>query len=286
MNNVYLDRINNNINALYQDEAVSPHLAESIRYSLQAGGKRIRPLLLMTTIESLGGNPELGMPFGLALEMIHTYSLIHDDLPAMDNDDYRRGKLTNHKVFGEATAILAGDALLTDSFQLILKSDYTDVIKIKLMSLLTKAAGSHGMVAGQMLDMASENKKITLEQLETIHHHKTGDLIHAAIYAAGIIVSVEENTLTLLDNIGRNIGLMFQIKDDILDVEGEFEKIGKAVGSDIQNDKSTYVSLLGLEASKQKLETIYNDTIELIERVAINKAPFNELLQFIVHRDK
>lgn len=286
MNKAYIASINAAIDALYQHQPISKQLNDAIIYSLQAGGKRVRPLLLMTTLESLGGSPEEGLPFGLAVEMIHTYSLIHDDLPAMDDDDYRRGKLTNHKVFGEATAILAGDALLTDSFDQILKSQYDQAVKIKLLSLLVKAAGAQGMVAGQMLDMESESKKIEMSTLETIHHHKTGDLIHASIYAAGIILNCDESKLQALDKIGRNIGLMFQIKDDILDVEGDFESIGKAVGSDIENDKSTYVSLLGLEASKQKLNEIYQSTVEIVESVATHKASLIGLIDFIVNRNK
>lgn len=286
MNKAHIALINDSINDLYAQHPISNQLNDAIIYSLQAGGKRVRPLLLMTTLESLGGQPEAGLPFGRAVEMIHTYSLIHDDLPAMDDDDYRRGKLTNHKVFGEATAILAGDALLTDSFNEILNADYANDIKIKLMSLLVNAAGSKGMVAGQMLDMESENKKITLTDMETVHHHKTGDIIHAAIYAAGIIMHSDQSVMNALDKIGRNVGLMFQIKDDILDVEGDFETIGKTVGSDIQNDKSTYVSLLGLEGSKQKLNEIYQETIEYVEKIAVHKNPLLNLLKFLVERNK
>lgn len=286
MNKTYIEAINNAIDEIYQVKAVSSQLNESIIYSLKAGGKRVRPLLLMTTLESLGGNPDDGIAFGLAVEMIHTYSLIHDDLPAMDDDDYRRGKLTNHKVYGEATAILAGDALLTDSFHQIISGNYSDATKIKLITLLSDAAGSKGMVAGQMLDMESENKSIDMMTLETIHHHKTGDLIHASIYAAGIILNLNDDILLSLDKVGRNIGLMFQIKDDILDVEGDFESIGKTVGSDAENAKSTYVSLIGLEASKQRLNEIYNETIEIVEDITLNKAPLIALIDFIVDRNK
>lgn len=286
MNKTYIEAINNAIDEIYQVKAVSSQLNESIIYSLKAGGKRVRPLLLMTTLESLGGNPDDGIAFGLAVEMIHTYSLIHDDLPAMDDDDYRRGKLTNHKVYGEATAILAGDALLTDSFHQIISGNYSDATKIKLITLLSNAAGSKGMVSGQMLDMESENRSIDMMTLETIHHHKTGDLIHASIYAAGIILNLNDDILLSLDKVGRNIGLMFQIKDDILDVEGDFESIGKTVGSDAENAKSTYVSLIGLEASKQRLNEIYNETIEIVEDITLNKAPLIALIDFIVDRNK
>ncbi|MCE4956086.1 polyprenyl synthetase family protein [Macrococcoides caseolyticum] len=286
MNKAYIQSINQAISDLYQMPPVSQQLNASITYSLQAGGKRIRPLLLMTTIESLGGEPELGKAFGLAVEMIHTYSLVHDDLPAMDNDDYRRGKLTNHKVYGEATAILAGDALLTDSFSQILNADYDLMTQISLLKLLVNAAGSKGMVAGQMLDMESENKNIELKLLEKIHHHKTGDLIHASIYAAGIILKCSSDRLTQLDKIGRNVGLMFQIKDDILDVEGDFEVIGKRVGSDVENQKSTYVTIIGLEKAKEMLEELWRETEDLVQSMTVNPAPLIELIHFIVSRNK
>lgn len=284
MNNQFLQNIEDVIAGLYKVK--DNRLFESMQYSLSAGGKRIRPLFVLTTIDSLGGNAEDGLHFGVALEMIHTYSLIHDDLPAMDDDDYRRGKLTNHKQFDEATAILAGDALLTDSFRMITDSQLDKDIKLSLISLLSEAAGSKGMVYGQMLDMAGEHQSLELDQMEEVHSYKTGELIRAAFVASGIIMKLTEEKIQLLDQIGRNVGLMFQIQDDILDVEGSFEEIGKPVGSDIANDKSTYVSLLGLEQSKALLKEKYNHTEKLVQALSPINDGLLQLIRFIIERNK
>ncbi|QUR95480.1 polyprenyl synthetase family protein [Macrococcoides canis] len=284
MNKQFLQNIEDVIAGLYK--AKDNRLLESMQYSLSAGGKRIRPLFVLTAIDSLGGNAEDGLHFGVALEMIHTYSLIHDDLPAMDDDDYRRGKLTNHKQFDEATAILAGDALLTDSFRMITDSQLDKDIKLSLISLLSEAAGSKGMVYGQMLDMAGEHQSLELDQMEEVHSYKTGELIRAAFVASGIIMKLTEEKIQLLDQIGRNVGLMFQIQDDILDVEGSFEEIGKPVGSDIANDKSTYVSLLGLEQSKALLKEKYNHTEKLVQALSPINNGLLQLIRFIIERNK
>lgn len=284
MNKQFFQNIEDVIAGLYK--AKDNRLFESMQYSLSAGGKRIRPLFVLTTIDSLGGNAEDGLHFGVALEMIHTYSLIHDDLPAMDDDDYRRGKLTNHKQFDEATAILAGDALLTDSFRMITDSQLDKDIKLSLISLLSEAAGSKGMVYGQMLDMAGEHQSLELDQMEEVHSYKTGELIRAAFVASGIIMKLTEEKIQLLDQIGRNVGLMFQIQDDILDVEGSFEEIGKPVGSDIANDKSTYVSLLGLEQSKALLKEKYNHTEKLVQALSPINDGLLQLIRFIIERNK
>ncbi|QNR08074.1 polyprenyl synthetase family protein [Macrococcoides canis] len=284
MNKQFLQNIEDVIAGLYK--AKDNRLFESMQYSLSAGGKRIRPLFVLTTIDSLGGNAEDGLHFGVALEMIHTYSLIHDDLPAMDDDDYRRGKLTNHKQFDEATAVLAGDALLTDSFRMITDSQLDKDIKLSLISLLSEAAGSKGMVYGQMLDMAGEHQSLELAQMEEVHSYKTGELIRAAFVASGIIMKLTEEKIQLLDQIGRNVGLMFQIQDDILDVEGSFEEIGKPVGSDIANDKSTYVSLLGLEQSKALLKEKYNHTEKLVQALSPINDGLLQLIRFIIERNK
>lgn len=284
MNKQFFQNIEDVIAGLYK--AKDNRLFESMQYSLSAGGKRIRPLFVLTTIDSLGGNAEDGLHFSVALEMIHTYSLIHDDLPAMDDDDYRRGKLTNHKQFDEATAILAGDALLTDSFRMITDSQLDKDIKLSLISLLSEAAGSKGMVYGQMLDMAGEHQSLELDQMEEVHSYKTGELIRAAFVASGIIMKLTEEKIQLLDQIGRNVGLMFQIQDDILDVEGSFEEIGKPVGSDIANDKSTYVSLLGLEQSKALLKEKYNHTEKLVQALSPINDGLLQLIRFIIERNK
>ncbi|ARQ07002.1 farnesyl diphosphate synthase [Macrococcoides canis] len=284
MNKQFLQNIEDVIAGLYKEK--DNRLFESMQYSLSAGGKRIRPLFVLTTIDSLGGSVDDGLPFGVALEMIHTYSLIHDDLPAMDDDDYRRGKLTNHKQFDEATAILAGDALLTDSFRMITDSQLDTDIKLSLISLLSEAAGSKGMVYGQMLDMAGEHQSLELDQMEQVHSYKTGELIRAAFVASGTIMKLTEEKIKLLDQIGRNVGLMFQIQDDILDVEGSFEEIGKPVGSDIANDKSTYVSILGLEQSKALLKEKFNHTEKLVQTLSPINDGLLQLIRFIIERNK
>ncbi|MBQ5151834.1 polyprenyl synthetase family protein [Macrococcus caseolyticus] len=284
MNKQFLQDIEEVISGLYS--AKDGRLFDSMHYSLSAGGKRIRPLFVLTTIDSLGGNAVDGLSFGVALEMIHTYSLIHDDLPAMDNDDYRRGKLTNHKHFDEATAILAGDALLTDSFRMITESKFDADIKLPLISLLSEAAGSKGMVYGQMLDMEGEHQTLGLNQMEQVHSYKTGELIRAAFVAAGIIMKLSDEKMQLLDQIGRNVGLMFQIQDDILDVEGSFEEIGKPVGSDVENDKSTYVSLLGLEQSKALLKEKFEHTEKLVQALRPVNDGLLQLIRFIIERNK
>src|SRR5690625_1592167 len=201
-------------------------------YSLFAGGKRLRPILLLASYNTFASNKEKVFKTAAALEMIHTYSLIHDDLPAMDDDDYRRGKLTNHKVFDEATAILAGDALLTYSFEIIAEDpSLNDVEKVYLLRMLSKKSGPKGMVAGQILDLAYENKDITLEQLEEIHHLKTGQLLKFPILAGAFLGNATEEELKYLEEFAHYIGLIFQIQDDILDVIGDEEKLGKPVGS-------------------------------------------------------
>jgi geranylgeranyl diphosphate synthase type II len=233
------------------------NLSKAMLYSLEAGGKRIRPLLLFAVIESFGKDPKLGLDTAAAIEMVHTYSLIHDDLPSMDDDDLRRGKLTNHKVFGEATAILAGDALLTLSFNLLanIPEQYTPAkVKLSLIRGLSQAAGAVGMVGGQAADMEGEGKQLTLEELEYIHVNKTGKLLEYSIIAGAEIADGSEVQKEVLTRFAYHIGLAFQIRDDILDLEGNEELIGKPVGSDTENQKSTYPALLGLDGAKESLQ--------------------------------
>ncbi|ASN07356.1 geranyl transferase [Virgibacillus necropolis] len=230
-------------------------LKESMLYSIEAGGKKLRPILLIASFDAYGKDKQKIVAPAMALEMIHTYSLIHDDLPAMDDDDIRRGKPTNHIVFNEATAILAGDALLTYSFDLLATDPrLTDEQKIFLISELSKASGPKGMVAGQMLDMEAENKKVSLEQLERIHALKTGELIRFAIKSGAYIGNATETQLTHLDEFAYYLGLIFQVQDDILDVTGDQAIIGKPVGSDEDNQKSTYPKLLGYEGAVEQKE--------------------------------
>ncbi|MGG3450125.1 polyprenyl synthetase family protein [Domibacillus aminovorans] len=229
-------------------------IKKSMAYSLKAGGKRIRPMLLLAVLETYGQKAEKGLDAACALEMIHTYSLIHDDLPAMDDDALRRGQPTNHKVFGEATAILAGDALLTYAFELIASSTVqSPEHSIKLIQMLASAAGPEGMVGGQMADMEGERRVLSLSELEYIHLHKTGRLLAFSVMAGALIGGADERETALLEKYARHIGLAFQIRDDILDVEGTEEEIGKPVGSDESNEKSTYPSLLSLTGAKEKL---------------------------------
>jgi len=255
-------------------------LKESMAYSLGAGGKRLRPTLLFAVLEALGQPKEKGLAAAMALEMIHTYSLIHDDLPAMDNDDLRRGKPTNHVVFGEAMAILAGDGLLTQAFSLIANDvSQTAELRLKLISQLSLAAGPSGMIAGQVLDMEAENNPVSLKALEAIHKNKTGRLIEFAVLAAALIGGAGSETLSALQEYAGHLGLAFQIKDDILDVEGSAQQLGKTPGKDAASAKTTYVSLLGLTGAKEKLASELEAAKNALGRTAGLKR--EQLLEFI-----
>ena len=235
----------------YGDQQLAANLREAVLYSIHAGGKRIRPYLLLEVLESLQVPITIAhAQVAAALEMIHTGSLIHDDLPAMDNDDYRRGRLTNHKKFGEALAILAGDALFLDPYALIAQADLPNEIKVDLIASLSLSSGSMGMVAGQVLDMEGEGQHLNLEELQTIHANKTGKLLAFPFQAAGVIAGLDENLQKQLKTVGELIGLAFQVRDDILDVTASFEEIGKTPQKDLQAEKSTYPALLGLDEAK------------------------------------
>jgi geranyltranstransferase len=235
----------------YGDQQLAANLREAVLYSIHAGGKRIRPYLLLEVLESLQVPITIAhAQVAAALEMIHTGSLIHDDLPAMDDDDFRRGRLTNHKKFGEALAILAGDALFLDPYALIAQADLPNEIKVDLIASLSLSSGSMGMVAGQVLDMEGEGKHLNLEELQTIHANKTGKLLAFPFQAAGVIARLDENLQKQLKTVGELIGLAFQVRDDILDVTASFEEIGKTPQKDLQAEKSTYPALLGLYEAK------------------------------------
>ena len=266
-------------------------IAKGMEYAILNGGKRLRPFLLFATLELLNQNIEKGVKSAIALEMIHSYSLVHDDLPALDNDDYRRGKLTTHKVFGEAEGILIGDSLLTYAFYVLSQKNLEFLSSeqiVKIISKTSEYAGINGMIGGQMIDIESENKKIDLETLKYIHSHKTGKLIKLPIEIACIIANVEKDKREVLEEYADLIGIAFQVKDDILDVEGTFEELGKPVGSDIDLHKATYPSILGMEESKK----ILNDTVEKAKEIIKNK--FGEekgknlisLADFIKNRNK
>lgn len=246
---------------------------EAMRYSLLAGGKRLRPVLCLATCELTGGTVEMAMPTACALEMIHTMSLIHDDLPAMDNDDYRRGKLTNHKVFGEDVAILAGDGLLSYAFEhVVLETQHVPPERLlRIVALLGHAVGAAGLVGGQVVDLESEGKSdITLETLNFIHNHKTAALLEAAVTSGGILAGASEDTIQCLSRYAKNIGLAFQIVDDILDITATQEELGKTVGKDLQAQKATYPSFWGLEKSREQAQL-------LIQQAKAEMAPFGEL---------
>ncbi|AFS70020.1 MULTISPECIES: polyprenyl synthetase family protein [Exiguobacterium] len=261
-------------------------LREAMRYSLDAGGKRVRPALIYAVLDAYGIDRKKGDATAAALEMIHTYSLIHDDLPAMDDDDMRRGRPTNHIQFDEATAILAGDALLTNAFTCLLETAATADIKVKLIERLATAAGAAGMVGGQLDDMLGERGGINdAQELESIHRRKTGALLIFAVEAGGILAQATDTDIEHLKRYGRHLGIAFQIQDDILDVTGDAEKIGKPVGSDEGNDKATYPKLLGLDGAKRALAAQVTAANEAIEALSVEATPLKELLDFVVKRD-
>ena len=266
-------------------------IADGMEQAVLNGGKRLRPFLLFATLELLNEDINKGVKSAIALEMIHSYSLVHDDLPALDNDDYRRGKLTTHKVFGEAEGILIGDSLLTYAFYILSQKNLKFLSSEQIVNIISKTseyAGINGMIGGQMIDIESENKKIDLETLKYIHSHKTGKLIKLPIEIACIIANVEKDKREILEEYADLIGIAFQVKDDILDVEGTFEELGKPVGSDVDLHKATYPSILGMEESKK----ILNDTVEKAKEIIKNK--FGEekgknlisLADFIKNRNK
>lgn len=247
------------IQDFYQSKKVSADLTETILYSVEAGGKRIRPLLLLELLEGFGLElTPAHFQVAAALEMIHTGSLIHDDLPAMDNDDYRRGRLTSHKKFGEDMAILAGDSLFLDPYGLVAMAELPSQVKVDLIAELSLAAGSFGMVAGQVLDMQGEGCKLTMDQLQSIHANKTGKLLAYPFVAAGIIAQTGQSVLGKLRQAGELLGLAFQVRDDILDVTASFEQIGKTPQKDLAAEKSTYPALLGLDGARD----FFDETLE------------------------
>jgi geranylgeranyl diphosphate synthase, type II len=261
-------------------------IKDAMVYSLQAGGKRIRPILLLAVIEGYGKDIEAGMKTAAALELIHTYSLIHDDLPSMDDDDLRRGKPTNHKVFGEAMAILAGDGLLTHSFQLIAEDELiTSDQKIKLLGLLAKCAGPEGMVGGQVADIEGENKSLTVDELESVHVRKTGKLLIFSALAGAIISCASGAEQSKLEQFAHHIGLAFQIQDDILDIEGTEELIGKRTGSDEFKRKSTYPGLLSMDGAKEKLRFHLDKALSSLEELSMDTALLKQIAHLIVNRN-
>lgn len=295
MNNIiaYLEEkkqiINKHLQTLIDQLHAPKILMDAMEYSLSAGGKRIRPILLLAALEAFQEKKEKGLNVACAIEMLHTYSLIHDDLPAMDNDDFRRGKPTNHKVFGEANAILAGDALLTYSFEIISSMNERDVtpeMKLELIKRLAQATGPEGMVGGQVEDLINENNpNLTLKELENIHHNKTGKLIIFSIIAGAILAKANQEQLNLLEKFAYHLGIAFQIQDDILDVIGDSEKTGKPTGSDSINEKSTYPKLLTLEGAKQKLNEHIEQALYFLQKANIRDEILKGIALYIINRE-
>ena len=258
---------------------------DAMAYSLLAGGKRIRPILLMATAEALGVKGYNYLPVACGLEMIHTYSLIHDDLPCMDDDDYRRGRLTNHKVYGEAMALLAGDGLLTLAFEVMLEQKNTDPkALIETVREMAMCAGSFGMVGGQALDLENEGKEITAEELRKMHAGKTGALFIAAVRGGAHLAGANDKELLALTRFADLLGLAFQITDDILDVTGTAEELGKPVGSDEKNHKSTYVSLYSLEGAQQLAEKTTAEALACLEMFGEKADALREITKMMCHR--
>ena len=258
-------------------------LHKAMRYSVFAGGKRLRPVLVIAGAEAVGGTAERVMPTACALEMIHTYSLVHDDLPAMDNDDFRRGVPTNHKVFGEAIAILAGDALLTLAFQVLAESYGPRTAAVSCVELAA-GAGAVGMVAGQVLDMQGEGKSLDLPQLQALHAAKTGALITASARMGAIAARAGQSTVGAVTQYGKNLGLVFQIVDDILDVTSTPEQMGKGTGKDAGRGKNTYPSLMGLDASQNEAKRVLAAAIDSLKPLGEGAEGLRSLARFVVER--
>ena len=275
---------------LKQTPILDEELYKAMEYSLMNGGKRIRPVLLMAAADSVGTPNIKGENFlsvASAVEMIHTYSLIHDDLPAMDNSDYRRGKLSNHKVFGEAMAILAGDALLTLAFEVITRQKNVKFhFLLEVVKEFAEAAGASGMVGGQVIDLESEDKKINLATLKKMHLGKTGALFRASVRAGGILAHASDKKLSALTVYAENFGLAFQITDDILDVIGDEKNIGKPVGSDEKNHKSTYITLTSLDESKKLADEAVQNALDAIKDFGAEADFLREIVQYLPQRKK
>ena len=270
---------------LDRTDILDDKLRASMAYSLMAGGKRLRPILLMAAADAVGADGTKFITAACALEMIHTYSLIHDDLPAMDNDDYRRGKLTNHKAYDEGTAILAGDALLTLAFTVILRQQDVPAERLlRIVDEISRSAGAEGMVGGQMLDLEAENRRISMEELQRVHMGKTGALFRAALRSGAILAGASEQQLAALTTYADHFGLAFQITDDILDVVGTAEDIGKPVGSDEKNHKSTYVTLTSLDEAQSLARQTVESAVDALHIFGDEAAFLRELVLYLIRR--
>lgn len=275
---------------LPKEQSLQQTIFTAMEYSVMAGGKRLRPMLMKESHELFGGTEEeaIGL-FMAAMEMIHTYSLVHDDLPAMDNDDYRRGKKTTHKVFGEDMGILAGDALLNYAYEIALEGVQKAAgtkNAVKALHILAKKAGVYGMVGGQAVDVEMTGKPLSEEQLHFIYRLKTGALLEASLMAGAALAGADDESIKKMEEIGRNVGMAFQIQDDILDVEGTSEELGKPVGSDEKNEKRTYVSVYGMEKARQSVEDYSNKALECLGSLSVESPYLNTLIKVLISRKK
>lgn len=276
---------------LPKEEGNQKTVLEAMNYSVKVGGKRLRPLLMLESYRMFGGEGEMIKPFMAALEMIHTYSLVHDDMEVMDNDEYRRGMKTTHVVYGEAMAVLAGDALLNYAFEVAASAfemQPGSVRAEKAMMILGRKAGIFGMVGGQVCDVEAEKRSIplTMEQLLFIHENKTAALIQAALMIGAVLAGADEKQVQMVEKIGYNVGIAFQIQDDILDITGNQQELGKPIGSDEKNNKATYVTLAGLEESTRQVEKLSKEAVELLAEIPGEHAFLDELIMSLIHRKK
>lgn len=282
----HLEQVDQYLLEVIRTQPLTDSLKESMLYSLEAGGKRVRPMLLLAVLDEFGVPLEKGLDAACALEYIHTYSLIHDDLPAMDNDDLRRGKPTNHIVYGEATAILAGDALLTEAFRLISSSNqYTDSQKVALITLLSEAAGAAGMVGGQLMDMEAEGKLVELEHLQKIHALKTGALLRFSIEAGALLANVQLEEKKELMTYAHALGILFQVQDDILDVTSDSASLGKTAGKDEAANKSTYPALLTLEGAIAERDRYHKEATGALTAIGKQDGLLKSFADYISYRE-
>lgn len=272
---------------LPKEEGYQKTVLEAMNYSVSAGGKRLRPMLMLETYRMFGGTSKVIEPFMAAIEMIHTYSLIHDDLPAMDNDEYRRGRKTTHVVYGEAMAILAGDALLNYAFETAASAfvlDEGNTAIGKAFMILASKAGVYGMIGGQVLDVESEGKEIDADTLKFIHIHKTSALLESAMLIGAVLAGASEQQQRTVELAARELGLAFQIRDDILDVTGNTDELGKPVGSDEKNHKNTYVALEGLEKAKEDVKRYSESAIDRLKSLPVRNEFLYELIEELIDR--
>lgn len=288
--NIFMDEqlplLHTHFTELFKGKSYPEVLNEAMSYSVHAGGKRIRPLLVLAVLKDLKSRSEDAVRVAGAIELIHTYSLIHDDLPCMDDDDFRRGNPTNHVVFGEAAAVLAADALQTLAFEELASLQHTDpTTMLAILRAVSTASGAAGMVGGQILDMQGEGKQLTLTELEEIHVHKTGALLASCVESGALLAGIPEVKMESLRIFSRNIGLAFQIKDDILDVTASTEQLGKTANKDTASAKSTYPALLGLEGAQAKLENHHKQALDALEEIGLGSSLLSQIADYIINRN-